>query len=158
MLLNIGIIIVSLIPSSLPFYTTIAFKSYYIPLSFSERMFLYLVYCACAMCAVHVLYVCCACAICVLYVYCACAMCVLYVYCACAMCTICVLCMCYVYYMCTVHVLCVYYMCMHYMCTMRRGPIHYLQISKMDETLGTAKQQLEENRQLLKSNEEGKLS
>ena len=39
-LLNIlvGIIIVSPIPCFLPFYTTIAFKSY-IPLSFSERMF-----------------------------------------------------------------------------------------------------------------------
>ena len=32
--------IVSPIPCSLPFYTTIAFKSY-IPLTFSERMFLY---------------------------------------------------------------------------------------------------------------------
>ena len=38
-MLNIGIIIVSPLPSSLPFYTTIAFKSY-IPLTFSERMFL----------------------------------------------------------------------------------------------------------------------
>ena len=38
MLLNIGMIIVSPLHCSLPFYTTIAFKSY-IPLTFSERMF-----------------------------------------------------------------------------------------------------------------------
>ena len=35
-MLNIGMIIVSPFPCSLPFYTTIAFKSY-IPLTFSER-------------------------------------------------------------------------------------------------------------------------
>ena len=44
-LLNIGLfkkIVPSLIPCSLPFYTIIAFKSY-IPPTFSERKFLYLV-------------------------------------------------------------------------------------------------------------------
>ena len=41
--LNIGIIIVSPIPCFVPLYTTIAFN-FYIPLTFSTRMFLYLVY------------------------------------------------------------------------------------------------------------------
>ena len=43
MLLNIGMIIVSPIPCSLPFYTTIAIKSY-ILLNSSERKFLYILY------------------------------------------------------------------------------------------------------------------
>ena len=35
---------------------------------------------------------------------------------------------------------------------------HCLQLSKMEETLGSTRQQLEENRQLLKSNEDGELN